>query len=255
MKRPRTGVFKFTSCDGCQLSILNLEEEVLNLVDLFQVAYFREAADKPLRGQFDIALVEGSISTERQRREIIDVRERSRYLVTIGACATAGGLQALKNWADVEDFKKSVYPSPGMIETLSCSTPISDHVYVDYELWGCPINSDELSETLGAFLLNRKPGIPGYSLCMECKRKRIPCLLVAASEPCLGPVTRAGCGVICPAMGRPCYGCFGPREGANIDSLLNVFRKAGLSHRESALLLDKMNTLSYRKAKNTEDRP
>src|SRR3990172_1741185 len=116
MKRPRIGVFKFTSCDGCQLSVLNLEEELLDLVGLFQVAYFREATDKPLRGHFDISLVEGSLSTERQRSHIIEVRERTRYLVTIGACATSGGLQALRNWASMEDFKKLVYPSPVMIE-------------------------------------------------------------------------------------------------------------------------------------------
>jgi coenzyme F420-reducing hydrogenase gamma subunit len=254
MKRPRIGVFKFTSCDGCQLSVLNMEDELPDFVNLFQVAYFREATDKPLRGHFDIALVEGSISTDRQRRQAVEVRERTRYLVTIGACATAGGLQALRNWASIEDYKKFVYPSPGMIETLPCSTPISDHVYVDYELWGCPVNSDELSETLGSFLLDRRPGIPAYSLCMECKRKGIPCLLVAKFEPCLGPVTRAGCGVLCPSLERPCYGCFGPKESANIESLLDVFRKAGLSQHECALLLDKMNTYAFRKARTGEGR-
>ena len=254
MKRPRIGVFKFTSCDGCQLAVLNLEEELLDLVGLFHIAYFRETTDKPLRGHFDIALVEGSISTDRQRSHVIDVRERTRHLVTIGACATSGGLQALRNWANIEDYKRFVYPFPGMIETLPCSTPISDHVYVDYELWGCPIDSDELSETLGSFLLEKKPGVPVYSLCMECKKKGIPCLLVAKSEPCLGPVTRAGCGVLCPSLERPCYGCFGPKEGANIDSLLEVFLKAGLSRYECVLLLDKMNTYSYRKARTGEDR-
>lgn len=252
MKRPRIGVFKFTSCDGCQLSVLNLGEELLDLVGLFQVAYFREATDKPLRGHFDIALVEGSVSTERQKDQVIDVRERTRYLVTIGACATAGGLQALRNWANIEDYKQSVYPKPAMIEALPCSTPISDHVHVDYELWGCPVNSDELSEALASFLLEKKPGVPGYSLCMECKRKGIPCLLVAKSEPCLGPVTKAGCGVLCPSLERPCYGCFGPKEGANIDALLEVFRKTGISRHECTLLLDKMNTYAYRKARTAE---
>ena len=254
MKRPRIGIFKFTSCDGCQLSVLNLEEELLDLVGLFEIAFFREATDKPLRGHLDIALVEGSISTEWQRSHVVEVRERTRYLVTIGACATSGGLQALRNWTSIEHYKKSVYPSPGMIETLPCSTPISDHVYVDYELWGCPVGSDELSETLASFLLDKRPGIPGYSLCMECKRKGTPCLLIAGSAPCLGPVTRAGCGVLCPSLERPCYGCFGPREGANIDGLLTVFRKKGLSAQECSLLLDKMNTYSYRKARSREGR-
>ncbi|MDA8168638.1 MAG: hypothetical protein M0Z59_02940 [Nitrospiraceae bacterium] len=254
MKRPWIGVFKFTSCDGCQLSVLNMEDELPDFVSLFQVAYFREAGDMPLRGRFDIALVEGSVSTGWQKAQIIEVRERTRHLVTIGACAAAGGLQALRNWADIEDYKRLVYPSPDMIETLPCSTPVSDHVYVDYELWGCPVNCDELSEMLGSFLLDRKPGIPAYSLCMECKRKGVPCLLVAKSEPCLGPVTRAGCGVLCPSMERPCYGCFGPKEGANIGSLLEAFRNAGFSSHECVLLLDKMNTYAFREAGTGEGR-
>jgi sulfhydrogenase subunit delta len=247
MKRPAIGIFKFTSCDGCQLSLLNLDDEFLHLVDLFEVAYFRETSDNALRGRFDIALVEGSLSTDRQMKDIVDIRERSRHLITLGACATAGGLQALRNRAYLEDYKKIVYPSPEEIQALPSSTPVSDHVHVDYELWGCPVNSEELSETLASFLIGKKPMIPGYSLCMECKGKGIPCLLVARSEPCLGPITRSGCGVLCPSLGRPCYGCFGPREGANIPSLFAVFRKAGLTEEKCALLVDSMNTSAYRK--------
>ncbi len=248
MKRQKLGVFKFTSCDGCQLTVLNFEDELLDLIELYEIAYFREATDKPLRGQLDIAVVEGSISTERQKEEIIDIRERARHLITIGACATAGGLQALRNWASLSDYKKYTYPSPEGIDALSTSTPISDHVYVDYELWGCPIDKIALSETLVSFLMDKKPGIPRYSLCMECKDRGIPCLLVAKGEPCLGPVTKAGCGVLCPSFGRPCYGCFGPKENSNIESLLKVFRNMGLTKKDCTLLLDKMNTYAYRKA-------
>lgn len=248
MKKLRLGIFKFTSCDGCQLSILNMEDELLDFARIFHIAFFREASDRPLEGHFDVALVEGSVSTDRQKNEITEIRERTRLLISIGACATSGGLQALRNWEDVETYKMLVYPSPEIIKALPESTPLSNHVYIDYELWGCPINKDELSEMLASILLNRKPGIPGYSLCMECKRKGVPCILVAKAEPCLGPVTRAGCGVLCPPQGRPCYGCFGPKEGANIPSLLSVFRQNGLAQEDCLLLIDKMNTYTYRKA-------
>lgn len=248
MKRPKIGVFKFTSCDGCQLTVLNLEDELLDLIELYEIAYFREVADKPLRGQFDIAIVEGSISTDWQKEEIIDIRERSRHLITIGACATAGGLQALRNWASLSDYKRYVYPSPESIAALPISTPILDHVYVDYELWGCPIDKITLSETFVSFLMDKKPGIPRYSLCMDCKARGIPCLLVAKGEPCLGSITRTGCGVLCPSFERPCYGCFGPKENSNIESLLKVFQNMGLTQKDCTSLLDKMNTYAYRKA-------
>jgi coenzyme F420-reducing hydrogenase gamma subunit len=247
MKRPRLGIFKLTSCEGCQLSILNLEEDLLRIVELFSLSFFREASDKKLKGYFDLSLVEGSISEPRQKEQIIRIRERSRYLITIGACATSGGLQALKNWAVLESFKKAVYPDPALIESLSTSTPVSDHVYVDYEIWGCPVTGDAVSETLACFLIDKRPTIPQYSLCMECKRKAIPCILVSRGEPCLGPITKAGCGALCPLFDRACYGCFGPRDDANIDSLMKWFEKCGYSRKEERLLLDTMNTYAYRR--------
>ena len=253
MRRPRIGVFKFTSCDGCQLSILNLEERLLRLLEFFDMAYFREAADLPPRRQYDLGIVEGSISTERQRKEIMEIRDKARFLITIGACATAGGLQALRNWANVSDYKRNVYPSPDLVSAFAMSTPVSEHAYVDYELWGCPIDKDALAEVLVSLIIGKRPGIPVYSLCMDCKIKGIACLLVSRDEPCLGPITKAGCGVLCPSFNRPCYGCFGPREGANIDSLLERFRNMGLSQKETVLLLDKMNTYAYRKGRIEKD--
>jgi sulfhydrogenase subunit delta len=249
MKRPRIGVFKFTSCDGCQLALLNLEEKLLDLLQFFDIAYFREALDKAALKEYDIGIVEGSISTDRQKKEIAEIRERSRWLMTIGACAAAGGLQALRNWANIEEYKRYVYPSPDLISALPMSTPVSDHVYIDYELWGCPIDKEALSETLISLIMGRRPGIPVYSLCMDCKMKGIPCVLVSRGEPCLGPGTRAGCGALCPSFERPCYGCFGPREGANIDSLLSQFEADGLDRKQTDLLLDTMNTYAYRRVR------
>ncbi|MEJ5347582.1 MAG: hypothetical protein WHS46_02685 [Desulfosoma sp.] len=249
MKKPRLGIFKLTSCDGCQLTVLNLEDDLVRLVDLFEMAYFPEAMDKPLRGTLDLALVEGSVSVPRQRNTIVEIRERSRHLIAMGSCATSGGLQALRNWANLASYKASTYPSPQAVQALSTSTPISEHVHVDYELYGCPITTQALSETLVAFLLGRRPMLRGYSVCMECKRHGIPCLLVSQGQPCLGPVTRAGCEALCPSLERPCYGCFGPKEDANVDGLLAWFEKMGLNARECQALLDKMNTYTFRKAR------
>ena len=212
-ERPKLGVFKFASCDGCQLSILNLEEDLLALGQALDIAYFPEASSTMKPGPYDIALVEGSITTAEDAHRILAVRQQAKVLVTIGACATAGGIQALRNWDDVEAFKQAVYPSPQYIQSLSTSTPISDHVHVDFELWGCPIDKGQLLRVITDVAAGVQPRVPSDSVCLECKRRGNVCVLVAKGMPCLGPVTRTGCGAICPSMGRDCYGCFGPTEG------------------------------------------
>ncbi|MBI3603316.1 MAG: hypothetical protein HY205_02575 [Nitrospirae bacterium] len=211
--RPTLGVFKFASCDGCQLSVLNLEDELVALGQALNIVYFPEASSAMQDGPYDIVLVEGSITTPEDARRIRAVRERAAVLITIGACATAGGIQALRNWADVEAFKRAVYPSPHYIDSLTTSTPISEHVRVDYELWGCPIDKAQLLRVLVDLLAGVQPRLPTQSVCLECKRQGHVCVMVARGMPCLGPVTRTGCGAICPSMGRDCYGCFGPAEG------------------------------------------
>lgn len=212
-QKPKLGVFKFASCDGCQLSILNLEDELLLLGEALDIAYFPEASSRMDPGPYDIALVEGSITTEEDRERIKAVREQARVLMTIGACATAGGIQALRNWADIESYKHLVYPRPDFIRTLATSTPIAHHVKVDYELRGCPIDKDQLRRVVTDLLAGVRPRIPTDSICLECKRRGNVCVMVAKGMPCLGPVTSGGCGAICPSMGRDCYGCFGPAEG------------------------------------------
>jgi sulfhydrogenase subunit delta len=217
--RPRLAVYKFSSCDGCQLSLLNLEDQLLELVDTVEVAYFLEARRRELPPPYDIGLVEGSISTPDEEKRIHQVRRDCRFLVAIGACATSGGIQALRNWADVEEFVRCVYASPQYIKTLETATPIASHVFVDFELRGCPVNHYQILELISAILKGRKPNIPSYSVCLECKRRGTACILVSRSQPCLGPITHAGCGAMCPAFGRACYGCFGPMEQPNIQSL------------------------------------
>ncbi len=227
--RPRVAVFKFSSCDGCQLSLLDAEEELLAVAGAVDIVYFPEATSVMKDGPYDIGLVEGSVTTHEDAERIHRIRRQCRLLITIGACATAGGIQALRNWQDVGEFSRAVYPTPGYLSTLKMSTPIADHVPVDFELRGCPISKGQLLEVLSAALAGRKPAIPTHSVCLECKRRGTVCVMVAGGVPCLGPVTQAGCGAICPAYGRGCYGCFGPMETPNTDSLSERFRALGLS--------------------------
>jgi sulfhydrogenase subunit delta len=212
-QRPRLGVFKFASCDGCQLTVLNLEDDLLALGEALDIAYFPEASSGMKEGPYDIALVEGSITTPEDAIRILALRKQTTTLITIGACATAGGIQALRNWADVEAFKRAVYPSPEYIQSLSTSTPISTHVRVDFELWGCPIDKGQLLRVITDHLAGVQLRLPTDSVCLECKRRGNVCVMVTQGIPCLGPVTRSGCGAICPGMGRDCYGCFGPVGG------------------------------------------
>jgi len=225
--KPKLAVWKFSSCDGCQLSVLDLEDELLALASEIEIAYFLEATREEVAGPYDVSLVEGSITTPQDARRILEVRAASKTLVTIGACATAGGIQALRNFADVEDFLSVVYATPEYVSTLETSTPISAHVPVDFELQGCPINKRQLLEVLSAFLNARRPAIAGHSVCIECKRAGNVCVMVAHGTPCLGPVTHAGCGALCPAYDRGCYGCYGPMEAPNTGALSAWYERLG----------------------------
>lgn len=218
-RRPTLAVWKFASCDGCQLSLLDCEDDLLPIAGAIDIAHFREASRAVVKGPYDLSLVEGSITTPHDAERIQQIRRASRFLVTIGACATAGGIQALRNFQQVEAFISIVYATPQYIKTLSTSTPISAHVPVDFELRGCPIHKRQLIEVISAYLHGRKPAIAEHSVCMECKLRGTVCVMVARGIPCLGPVTHAGCGAICPAYGRGCYGCFGPKETPNTVSL------------------------------------
>lgn len=218
-RKLKIGVFKFASCDGCQLSLLDLEDELLMLADSLDIAFFPELSSRMSKGTYDIGLVEGSITTTDDAERIQQIRRQCKKLITIGACASAGGIQALRNWHDSGQWVQQVYPKPEYISTLTTSTPISEHVVVDFELRGCPVNKHQLLEVLAAAIVGRKPNIPAYSVCIECKRRGTVCLNVAHRVACLGPATQAGCGAICPAYNRGCYGCFGPMETSNTQIL------------------------------------
>jgi coenzyme F420-reducing hydrogenase gamma subunit len=227
-RRPKVGVFKFASCDGCQLTLLDCEDELLPVASRIEIADFREASSAYTEGPFDLSLVEGSVTTPEDVKRIHEIRAQSKVLVTIGACATAGGIQALRNFADVKEFQQAVYAHPEYIHSLATSTAIRDHVPVDFELRGCPISKAQLIEVISAYLGGRAPNLPNDSVCIECKRRGSVCVVVAHGTPCLGPVTQAGCGAICPSFHRGCYGCFGPQDTANAASLTKKLVQLGL---------------------------
>jgi sulfhydrogenase subunit delta len=231
-ENPTLAVWKFASCDGCQLTLLNCEDELLAVAERVTVAYFPEATRAMVDGPYDISLVEGSITTPGDAERIQEIRAVSRQLITIGACATAGGIQALRNFSDVTEFMSVVYAHPQYLATLDRSTPISAHVTVDFQLRGCPIDKGQLLEVLSALLQGRKPRIPTYSVCVECKKRGTTCVAVAQGQPCLGPVTQAGCGALCPTFNRGCYGCFGPNDTPNTRSLADRLRADGMSETE-----------------------
>jgi coenzyme F420-reducing hydrogenase gamma subunit len=226
--RPKLAVVKLASCDGCQLSLLDCEDELLAIADAVEVAHFLEASRAVAEGPYDVTLVEGSITTPRDAERIRALRKASRCLVTIGACATAGGVQALRNFASADELARAVYPTPAHLSTLATSTPVAEHVRVDLELRGCPVSKAQLLETLTALLHGRRPRLPAYSVCLECKRRGTPCVMVASGTPCLGPVTQAGCGAVCPAYARGCYGCFGPAESPNVEALSSGWHRLGV---------------------------
>ncbi len=239
--KPKLAVWKFSSCDGCQLSLLDCEDELLAVAGAFEIAYFLEATRAQTRGPYDVSVVEGSIANLHDIERIKKIRAESKALITIGACATSGGIQALRNFGNYEAFVRAVYARPDFIEGLATSTGIADHVKVDYELRGCPVDKRQLLEVLSAFLNKRAPRVAPHSVCVECKLGGAICVMVAHGTPCLGPVTHAGCGALCPRHDRGCYGCFGPAEGANPASLSRHLAQLGLGERELAELYRSFN--------------
>jgi coenzyme F420-reducing hydrogenase gamma subunit len=232
---------KFASCDGCQLALLDLEDELLTVAQAVQISHFAEASSNLQPGPYDLTLVEGSITTPEDRHRLLQLRADSKYLVTIGACATSGGVQALRNFADHDEFMRAVYARPDYIATLATSTPIAAHVQVDFELRGCPIDKYQLLEVIGSLLAGHRPRTSTETVCQACKRRGTVCVVVAQDQPCLGPVTHSGCGAICPAFNRGCYGCFGPTTQPNTESLANRVLRPRMSAEQAAMAMHGIN--------------
>jgi len=240
-RRPRVAIHKFSSCDGCQLALLNLGERLLETAEHVEFVHFAEMGPLDEDAEVDIALVEGSVATPHEIHRIAGIRAKSRFLIALGACATSGGIQALRNAADAPAWVSDIYARPEHIETLDRSEPLSAHVHVDFELWGCPVNARQVLGTLRDLMSGVTPKHERDKVCLQCKRLGRVCVLVAKGMPCMGPVTRTGCGVLCPTLGRDCYGCYGPAEGANGASLAGRFALLGLSHRDVARRFGSIN--------------
>jgi len=256
-KKPKIAVYKFASCDGCQLSLLDAEDELLIVAGAVEIANFPEASRRVLRGPYDVGLVEGSITTPHDVERIRAIRKECKVLITIGACATSGGIQALRNWKDVQEFTRLVYASPEYISTLDRSMPVGSYVHVDFELRGCPINKHQLIEVLNAYLNKRKPNIPAFSVCVECKLRGTPCVMVSRGVPCMGPVTHAGCNALCPSYTRGCFGCYGPMENPNPPALSHQFRELGMNRYDVMLAFRGFNAYSeaFRKESEAHQKP
>lgn len=227
--KPRVAVHKFSSCDGCQLAFLNAGEDLLTLSQLVDLVYFAEAGPLDKDQHADIAFVEGSINTPEDLQRIQRVREQSQFLITIGACATAGGLQALRNLGDGDAWLQAIYAEPQYISSLATASPIKQHVKVDLELWGCPVNGRQVLAAVRALLFGVTPVVENDKVCQECKRQQNVCVMVTKGEACMGPVTRTGCGALCPRFGRDCYACFGPAENTNTEAMGKRLEGLGLT--------------------------
>ena len=240
--KPRVAVHKFSSCDGCQLAFLNLGEDLLTLAERVDLVHFAEAGPLDPDAEVDISFVEGSVSTPEDLERIRHIRAHSRLLIAIGACATSGGIQGLRNGVFDEQWVTQIYSHPEAIASLESSTPISSHVKVDFELWGCPINSQQMLAAVNALLLGVAPRDNADKVCTECKRSGTPCVMVTRGIACMGPVTRAGCGALCPGLGRDCYGCYGPAENANTAALAAQFSRQGLARLAVAQRFELINS-------------
>ena len=227
--KPCVAVHKFSSCDGCQLAFLNLGEALLTLAERVELVHFAEAGPLDPDTDVDVAFVEGSVSTPEDAERIQHIRAHSKRLIAIGACATSGGIQGLRNGVFDAQWVTQIYSHPEAIASLERSTPIASHVKVDFELWGCPVSGPQMLAVVNSLLLGVAPHDNADKVCAECKRQGYPCIMVTRGIACMGPVTRAGCGALCPSLGRDCYGCYGPAENANTDALAAQFARQGLT--------------------------
>ena len=224
--KPRVAFFDFASCEGCQLTVINLEDEILDILDKVDIVNFREAISDQSE-EYDVAIIEGSITREHDKERLEKIREKAKVVVAIGACATTGGLNALKNLKPLSFIKNAVYgESASYYNSFDKAYPISAFVKVYYFVWGCPIDKNEFLEVFRSILLGKKPEIPNYPICVECRLKENICVFEKGMT-CVGPITRAGCGAICPSYGSGCEGCRGYLDNPEINAEKDILKKYG----------------------------
>ncbi|MBN1816124.1 MAG: hypothetical protein JW828_02115 [Sedimentisphaerales bacterium] len=229
MSKPRVAIFDFACCEGCQLQIVNLEEEILDLIGVVDVVEWREAMSEQSQ-EYDIALIEGSITRPEDEERVREIRKRAKILVALGACATIGGVNKLKNNFDIEEVKKCVYGKDAQMPHLATAMTksVDEVVPVDFKIQGCPIDRKEFTYVVRCLLMGKTPVIPDYPVCVECKAKENVCRW-EYGEVCLGPIIRAGCGARCPSSHFRCFGCRGYTDNPNVDAAKEVMDKYGLT--------------------------
>jgi len=225
--KPKIGVFGFTSCSGCQLQIVNLEDEILDLLGAVDIVYFKMAISEHT-DDYSIAFVEGAITRESENDDLKWIRERANKVVALGACACIGGIPYIKNFIGVDRARKTVYGEDAKYFDSIPTKPIDQVIKVDGYIRGCPINKNEFLRVTKSLLLGIKPLIPNYPVCVECKLNENVCVFDEGMT-CLGPVTRAGCNSACPNVGNQCYGCRGLLDDANTTSEKDILAKHGLT--------------------------
>jgi sulfhydrogenase subunit delta len=227
MKRPRAAFFGFTSCEGCQLQVINMEEDLLKILEAIEVVSFREAM-KEHSDEYDIAFVEGSITRRSDEARLKDIRDNAGVLVALGSCATLGGINCIRNFQELESVRRFVYGESARYYETYPARPIKAVVPVDFEIHGCPITRKEFAMVVKSLLLGKKPEIPNYPVCVECKMAGNICVFEKGMT-CMGPVTRAGCGACCVTEGSVCWGCRGFVDDPNADSQREILAKYGLT--------------------------
>jgi len=225
--KPRVAFFSFACCEGCQLAILNLEREILRLVEIVDIVNFREAMTEK-SDDYDIAFIEGTLTRQSDEAALKEIRNRAKIVVALGACATTGGINVLKNFHPLAEVKERVYPGCEDCFDTYESRPIDECIKVDYYIHGCPIDNQEFLKVVKALATGQTPFVPTFPVCVECKIKENVCMY-DMGRSCLGPVTRAGCGAICPSFGTGCEGCRGLIPEPNVNATRDILAKAGLT--------------------------
>ena len=232
--KPRVAFFDFASCEGCQLQIADLEEEILDLISIVDVVSFREVM-KEHSDEYDIAIIEGSIMRPVDEERIKDIRSKATTVVALGACATIGGVNKIRNQWSPAEVTKEVYGKASFKGNdyfdVFPTKAVDEVVKVDYYIHGCPINREEFKKVIIALVMGKKPEIPTYPVCVECKKKENVCLF-ELGKFCLGPITRAGCNAICPTHGSPCEGCRGILKKPEIECINEVLERYHLTYEE-----------------------
>ncbi|MBU0967212.1 MAG: NADH:ubiquinone oxidoreductase [Proteobacteria bacterium] len=234
VKKPKVAFFEFTSCEGCQLQLLNNEATLVDFLALLNIVNFREAMSEQ-SDDYEIAFVEGSITRDDEAEQLKEIRARAQTLVAIGSCACFGGVNQLKNrFNDLAWVKEQVYGSHP-IESRE-AMPLSAIVPVDLEIYGCPIKKEEVERVVTNLVLGKSIDYPKYPVCVECKANHNVCLF-DLGQPCLGPITRAGCDAWCPSNRLGCWGCRGPAEKPNVRQLRQIMHEHGFSDEQ---MLDRL---------------